>query len=366
MAKEFSATGPRGQDPLRGTKSPGTGYLYIAVIMFVAITAGTFLSGGFIPFDPNGPNGPPTLEPYYGVNGEDVQTINFVSKAPDPKNNLQLKTFSVRVCGATSVFDFLIDTSASMADDNKIERLRAGLQAFVKQLAPSAVVGIQTFSAVVQERVKLDYLKNNRVQVVANVQGLKADGWTKMRSGFQLAKTDLASAIGTNKFPNYNYFLIVLSDGVPETPGGSNDPPRTCLNPPGIVPDPLWGTEGRCFAIEQDPRVPTNLADDIKKMGVQIYAMGIFSKTAVSDGVMKPYLENLLMNVVSSPSNQHYYSTNTEVVNLTDMLKKLGTTLCQDFIGGDNSLTPTTHNYPFPTYPNNITNVPVSPPGGHF
>lgn len=366
MATQFSATGPRGQNPLRGTKSPGTGFLYVAVIMFVAIAAGTLLSGGFIPVDPNGPGGPPTLEPYFGANGVDQQEINFPSATIDPHNNLQLKTFGVNICGSQSVFDFLIDTSGSMQDDNKIARLKSGLQAFVKTLSSSAVVGIQTFSSVIQERASLDYLKNNRAQVVANIDGLSAAGGTRMRDGFQLAKASMVDAVSKNKFPGYKYYLIVLSDGVPEAPGGPKD--ADCLTPPGRVKDPLWdsspgaGDGERCFDQKLDPTKPTDLSADIKNIGAKIYTVGIFSQAAVSDTIMKPYLEDLLRRIASSPSL--YFSTDVNAVNLTEILKELSTTFCQGYIGGAGS--PTPQNYPFPTFPIKDINHPFDPPGGSF
>lgn len=55
--------------PLRGARSPGVGYLFVLLAMFFIIAAGTLLSGGMIPVDPNGPGGPPTLEPYFGAGG---------------------------------------------------------------------------------------------------------------------------------------------------------------------------------------------------------------------------------------------------------------------------------------------------------
>jgi hypothetical protein len=360
--------------PVKGSKSPGIGYLYVVVLLFLAIASGTLLSGGFVPVDPNSPAGPPTLAPYWNEFGQDGYEIIFPSATIDPKNNLQLKTFKVNVCGSTSVINFLIDTSGSMIDDNKIYKLRDGLRTFTKKLAPSAVIGMQTFSSVVQERVRLDYYSRNKVQVIANIENLNAGGWTRMRDGFQLAKTVLADAITKNRFPGYKYYLVVLGDGVPETPDATKS--QKCQTPPGIVPDPLWdnppgsGNGIRCFDPEQNPlgapSNPINLARDIKNLGAEIYTVGIFSPSAISDQTMKPYLETLFRTVASDPVSEHYYGTQLENVNLEEVLKNLTQALCQDDLGGDDSTTPTPRNYPFPTFPHGDLHPTYPGPGGQF
>jgi len=358
--------------PIVGSRAPGIGYLYIAVIMFLAMMAGTLLSGGFIPVDPNSPKGPPTLPPYFQEMGQDTQRIVFPSGSPDPRNNLQLKTFKVNVCGSKAVIDLLVDTSESMVDDGKINRLKEGLREFTQKLAPSAVIGIHTFSGTVQERVPLDYVSANRTLVTSTIDSMSPDGWTRMRDGFQLVKEKVVDAIQKDKYPGYKYFVVLLSDGVPEIPKTQN--PRTCKTPPGVVNDPLWcgnqncaAGEGRCFTEEQDPREPTNLAQDLKDVGVEVYSVGIFSQSAVSDQVMRPYFEELLQNVASEPSSAHYFGTDQNALNLEEILQSLVTSLCDEEIGTSaEELTPTTINYPFVTYPDNATHVPFAPPGGEF
>src|SRR5258707_1286221 len=108
--------------PLKGAKSPGIGYIYVLVLLFVAIAVGTVLSGGFVPVDPNGPGGPPSLPPYFNASDYGRQKIVMPPGAltPDPRGNLQLKTFFVKTCGLNTAVDFLIDTSGSMSQDGKI------------------------------------------------------------------------------------------------------------------------------------------------------------------------------------------------------------------------------------------------------
>lgn len=311
---------------VKGSKAPGIGYLYVLVLMFVAIAAATVLSGGFVPVDPNGPGGPPTLPPYFDSSDYGQQKIILPSDAltPDARKNLQLKTFLVNTCGLNTAILFLIDTSASMQDYGKITKEKDDLNAFVKQLAGLSVIGMVTFSAEIKERVPMDYYKNNKQQVGATIDGLSPQGWTRTRTGFLKAQDILSAAISQNKFPGYHYNLILLTDGVPEIPQEAGAPPRICE---AHVADPLWGAAGRCFSQEEDPRIPTNVATTIKNLGVQIYTVAIESPES-SDVYMKPYLENLLSNLASTPTSSHFY-TSLNAGNLNQILDSVITKICQ-------------------------------------
>lgn len=313
----------RGKSPYKGSKSPGIGYLYVLLIMFIAIVAGNALSGGAIPVDPNGPGGPPTLPPYYGADGDaDQQQIILPSEVlqPDGKKSLQLQTFQVKSCAQTTVVDLLVDTSGSMKDAGKLGKLKDALTQATKRMSRSSVVGMQTFSAVVKERVPLDYYRNNKAALQANINGLSADGWTRTRDGMNAARTAIVDAKSKNKFPGYKYTLVLLTDGVPELA----TEPRTCI---ATAPDPDVGT--RCFAKEQDPRVPSNIAAELKQSGVEIYTIGIYSPQYASDKALMPYLQQLLKELASGPD--HYFDS----VNATDLksvLDKIFTTICNQNI----------------------------------
>lgn len=308
--------------PLRGAKSPGIGYIYILLTMMIAIAAATLLSGGFVPVDPTGPGGPPTIEPYYDPDDYGKQNI-IMPTGPDSgaQKNLQLKTFTVNTCASKTAFDFLIDTSGSMKFSGKMNNTQTALREFMKNLAGKSVVGIQTFSKDVKEQVPLNYYKINKEEVNTAINGLEPDGYTRTRDGFQIAKQKLIEAMNSRKFPGYKYSLIVMTDGVPEIPP---DQPRTCIKE---ADDPNTAPAKRCFAKEQDPRIPTNLADDIKNIGVTIYTINIYSPDYPSDTVMLPYLEALLKEVATQPSSTHYYSS-INAGNLQKVFEDMTTIIC--------------------------------------
>src|SRR5664279_2860801 len=167
--------------PLVGSKKPGSGGVFIFILLIILVVGASVFSGGFIPVDPNGPGGPPSLPPYFGANGEiENQQIILPSGAltPNPKENLQLKTFKVNTCLNKIAVDFLIDTSGSFAYDGKLDNLKNSLRSFTARMSNMSVIGIQTFSQVVTERIPLDYYVNQKVQVKATIDGLQANGNT--------------------------------------------------------------------------------------------------------------------------------------------------------------------------------------------
>jgi hypothetical protein len=310
--------------PNRGSISPGIGYLYVLVGMFMIIGAGFLLSGGFTPVDPNGPGGPPTLDPYFNAADYGEQKKIYpsnIARAAD--KNLQLKTFKVNTCGQKTAIDFLIDTSGSMQQDGKIDKEKVALKALTKRLTAKSVIGIHTFSQKANEEVPLSLYGDVKDQVMKSIEGLKPDRETRTRDGFSLVKQRLTESITTNKYPGYSYALILITDGVPEIPP---DQPRTCLPNNNFQPyDPVYQSN-RCFAQEQDPRVPTNLPADIKGLGVKIYTVGIFSQST-TDKQFYPYLSALLKEIASEPDN---YFESIEGGTLDKILNEVLNSICEE------------------------------------
>jgi hypothetical protein len=295
----------------RRPKGSGAGSLYVIVILILLFIGAVMFTGGLAPSITNPTSGllPPSTTP-----GE--QEIVFPSDAT-PQNTLQMRSFSVSTCQQKTAVDFVIDVSGSMGFDNKIGKERDALTAFTNQLATNSVIGIQTFSTNVQEKIPISYYKDVKTQVQGTINGLQAGGWTSTRDAMNLAKQKLSDAITQNKFPGYQYSLILLTDGVPETQN-----PKQCEV---RVPDPQQGGT-RCFAADQDPRIPTDLSADVKNLGVQIYSIGIYS-TQTSDQALQPYLQALLQDVASKPLETHFYTT-INADNLKQILNGLVQKLC--------------------------------------
>ncbi len=297
--------------PRKGSRPPlpyreaRTNSISILLIMGLIIAAAFMTSGGKAPVDPNGPGGPPTLPPYFSVKDYPRQNIIVPSDTqPDEyRKNLQLKTFTVDNCGENSVMVFLIDESGSMNDAGKWGNIKNALAYFFGNMGGKTVTGIYGFSKGVREAIPISYYKDVKPQVATYIQKTKPSGWTRTRDGMKLVKEKLEEIITEKVYPGYKVNLVIITDGVPEVPP---EQPRTCYVE---ADDPDTAPAKRCFAREQDPRVPTNLSREIQQMGVDIYSINVYSPSYPSDRVMFPYLEAMLKEIVTPPVDTHYYSS---------------------------------------------------------
>jgi von Willebrand factor type A domain len=309
-----------------GQQGGGGGFLYVFLIMVLMIGVGTVLSGGFVPLDPNGPEGPPTLEPYFDQSDYGQQNV-ILPTGPTLAGNdksLQLKTFKVNTCGQKTVVEFVVDTSGSMKFDNKMSKTKEALKTFTSKLPGKAGIGMVSFSDEVKEEIPLDFYKEVKEDTAEAIEGLDSDGWTRTRDGLAKAMTSIQAAKVSAKFPNdYKYVLILMTDGVPEVPPSQ---PRTCYVE---TDDPNTAPAKRCFAKDQDPLVAPNIAQQLKNSGVEIYAINIYSPSYASDKVMYPYLKKLLQDVISPPLDTHYFET-ISADNLQKVLDNVINNACEE------------------------------------
>lgn len=323
MRTDFNYKEPRGSRP-PPSQRPRTGGLSIFFIMGMVIAGAFYISGGGQPVDPNGPGGPPTLEPHFNRADYPAQRVIMpTDPQTDADRNLQLKTFNVSNCGKNTAMVFLIDTSGSMKFANKIDNTKTALKYFLNNLGGKSVVGVYTFSKDVKEEVPIGYYKDNKKEVDESIEKLKPDGWTRTRDGMVLVRTKMAEIIQEEAFPGYKYSLVIMTDGVPEIPPEEK---RTCYV---TASDPNTAPALRCFAKEQDPREPTDVAKEIKTMGADIYSVNIYSPNYPSDVVMFPYLEALLKEVASQPTETHYFSS-VNGQNLQKILDSVVNSICYD------------------------------------
>lgn len=309
-----------------GRKKSSNGALYLLLLLFFAVMAAFSLSGGSMPIDPNDTGGPPTLPPYFNEENEDLKQAIIVPSdinSSNSKDKLQLKTFSANICMNEVAVDFLVDTSGSFQYDNKLENLKKALTSFTTRMSNLTVIGMQSFSAKVYERVPLDYYKNQKLQMKVTIDNLQANGNTRTRDGFLLAQKLIMEAKNANKFKGYHYVLVLLTDGIPEL---NPSEPRTCEG--AEVADPLTAPALRCFAREEDPRYPTNVPDELKKNGVSIFSIGIYSPNRPSDAAFQPQLEALLQEISSQPYKDYYFSS-VNGGDLAQVLDKIFLAVCQ-------------------------------------
>jgi len=317
-------------------KRPSTSSLSIVFVMGLVLVGAFIASGNLIPVDPNGPGGPPTLQPYY--NPADYPNQHIVTPTggfPGSKKNLQLETFQVDNCGQNSVIMFLIDTSGSMSYANKMSNEKKALSYFTSNMGGLSAIGIDNFGQEdgVKTDLNLSYYKDVKNQVQQIINGFTPKGGTPTRDVMELAYKQLKQSITDEDYPGYAYNLVLITDGVPE-----KLPPRTCYVQ---TYDPNDAPLPRCFTVQEDPTVPTNIPQEIKDLGVDVYAINVYSPTWASDAFMFPYLDKLLRNVVSDPVNSHYY-VSTNASNLSAILQSINNNICYNQLNGTANTTTNT------------------------
>lgn len=309
------------------SKRPSTSSLSVLFVMALVVAGAFIASGSLVPLDPNGPGGPPTLEPYYNTADYPQQHIvPPTGSIPNGQQKLQLQTFNVDNCGENSAIMFVIDTSGSMSYAGKMDNTKRALHYFVNNIGGKTVIGINTFSKDVITKLYLSYYKDVKKQVPGIINGLTPGGWTRTRDALESAKEELTKSIRDEDYPGYQYNLVLMTDGVPEIP----DAGRHCEV---TVPDPNLANGIRCFAREEDPRYPTDVSNEIKALGVDIYTINVYSPSYRSDKLLFPYLEALLKEVASPPLNTHYY-VSTNASNLSEILKNISNSICYGSFNG--------------------------------
>ncbi|MGE5041981.1 MAG: VWA domain-containing protein [Candidatus Levyibacteriota bacterium] len=300
-------------------------YLLLAVII-----AGAFFLAGGIPsfnFSPtdNTPAGQPVLE------------------TPDPqRNDLQLKTLKFKGCTTTTAIDFLIDTSGSMGDNNKLTNLEQALTNFSKNFNDSTVTGLRRFSAspnycnapITERLVPIDFYSQNKTQFSSAVGNLCPSGGTNTRTAFAAELADMQQMVTDQRFKDKNFNLIFLTDGIPEDHSfplqgdcqqfvNSDFPVCTPYTQPGSKP------ACRCFDSSQDPTANPQIAQQIQALkslngnNVHIYALLVFDP--VIDAPFKAKVDNMMTAIASTP--QDYLQT-TDPTQISALYGQIAQKIC--------------------------------------
>ena len=308
------------------SKRPSTSSLSILFVMAFVIAGAFVASGNVTPVDPNGPGGPPTLQPYYNPADYPVQHIVTPTNGyATNKQNLQLETFNVDNCGENSVILFVTDVSGSMQFFNKMGNEKSALSYFTTNMGGLSGVGLISFGDIVKDELPLTYLKDARPQVAKAIANLTPHGYTHTRDAMQMAYDELHQSLLNDDFPGYKYNLVLLTDGVPEIP-----PPRHCLD---STPDPNTAPLPRCFAIEQDPTQSPDITAEIKALGVDIYVINVYSPDYPSDKYFQKDLVPLLERIASTPLDTHYF-VSINGGNLSQVLQSIDSSICYNNFDG--------------------------------
>src|SRR3989344_6004738 len=271
----------------------------VLLILIPVFLLSYFLAGGIdspFPKKVAVPSGEPRAlaEAAPSGDGKQLQINDLRFRPPSPQPSPPLPPTASQqpsTCppGQKVAVDMLLDTSGSMARGSRINNLSNVVNNFVSlYLQNDDIIGIQEFSDFPADVVPINTKSNNSSYFPLT---LITHNFTHMNDGMLFAQNKILTARST--YPGYNWVLIFLSDGVPETASS--------------LPDPT--------------QVPTGTASVIKASGVRIISIGLelysLGEPAAS------YARNLMTSVASSPSDYHDATT----TNLGDIYRDIAQVL---------------------------------------
>ncbi len=287
-----------------GVSLTGPGTVFTISFIALAIGMGVLLSRGVTPksvlSDP-------------GETGE----LEVVLETPAPNGSrLQLKTIKFKECASKAAVGLIIDRSGSM-QGAKVVNMQDALATFTGGLGAQSVIGMVSFSSEPQETsedVPFSRYQDVKGQVASAIKSYNPPGGsTHTRAAFELMKEKIIEA--QKKFPENDFAMILLSDGIPESATEASSCPS----------GRRFGN--RCFALTQDPTQNPSIAKEIRDAGINVYAIAIYDKNDPSDIYFLPDMRNMMTNIVSDPAN--FYET-PDPTKLKQIYKEIAQKICSD------------------------------------
>ena len=282
--------------------APGT----VITLGFIALAIGMgiLLSHGVTPTSP-------LSDP--GETGD----IELVIETPVPNDDkgLQLKTLKFRECGSKAAVGLLVDRSGSMAG-KKMSDLKAALTSFTGGLSNESVIGMSSFSSndgsiAVREDIPFSRYGDAKTQTGFAIRSLVANGATNTRTAFLFMRDKILAA--KEAFPEQEFALIFLSDGIPE------------MNPADCSSGRQYSN--RCFANSQDPTIPPSVPQEIKDAGIRIFAIAIYDANKPDDNFFLPDMRAMMQKIATDASS--YYET-PDTSKLKEIYKSIAQKICND------------------------------------
>ncbi|OGH04576.1 MAG: hypothetical protein A2W22_04910 [Candidatus Levybacteria bacterium RBG_16_35_11] len=275
--------------------------VFVLVILFIVALFAFYNVGGIFPEK---------------LNTTGSQGGSYVMVTPVPgssSQSLQLNFVKFKGCSSTTAVDFLVDRSGSM-EGQKLTLLKQGILSFASKLSDQSVFGLQTFAdppnIVWKNDINPDLFSNVKSNITNVVCSLQANGATHTKDAFEQTKAVLADT--QKRFSERQLAFIFVSDGIPET-GTRNNLCRLQGK------TELCNSSCRCFDPAQDP---TQIAEQIKAMGIKIYSIGYVDK---NDDFATNQLKGLMERVASSPDKAHMAPNEAEVIKI---LNDIGYEIC--------------------------------------
>ncbi len=159
---------------------------------------------GFRPSDLKADPQPPLT----AANGVDPKQPQRVLGLPEPRVLAALKKAWRSDRKPANVL-LVLDTSGSMTQDKRLANAKAGLRAFLKEVAPQDNIGLTIFSDRIQPLVPIAPARSNRAQLRRIVSNLVADGGTAIYDATTEGVAQVSKLADTSRINA----VVLLTDG---------------------------------------------------------------------------------------------------------------------------------------------------------
>lgn len=212
----------------------GAARVFIDYVLTEAVQQ-IIMAEGFRPANPDVELGFPFVE----ENGVDPAQPRAVLDVPAPDVVAAIQQSWAFVKKQADIV-LLVDTSGSMANEDKIAQAIAAAEAFVNATESSNRIGLTTFSDIVEERVPLGNAEAVFDQMRSHIRSLRANGGTELF----MAVRDVVGEMNKEDDSNRIRAVVILSDGADTGDAGvalqdairAIEASRDSLNPVIVIP----------------------------------------------------------------------------------------------------------------------------------
>jgi Ca-activated chloride channel family protein len=155
---------------------------------------------------------PPAGSAISKANGADPAEPRHVLQPPDPRVLDAIKRTWRRDRKPANML-LAVDISDSMNEENRLNRAKAGLQAFVHDSQPQDSIGLLTFADEVHQLVPIAPLPKNRALLERTIDGLVTNGHTALYD----AVDESVKRVAATRSKDHIDAVVVLSDGADTT-----------------------------------------------------------------------------------------------------------------------------------------------------
>lgn len=258
---------------------------YVLLIFGIIVVGSIIMSNGIFPKGPVNP----------------LERLRFeIGKVDDNKDKkapaLQLRAARVK-CDKKVAASFIVDTSGSMKQGNRMNQVKAALADFASDFPSQGLINLYTYSNNVVESVPLSQYGQSQNEFAEAVAAMAPQSETRTRDALNFARQQLN--LRRQQYPDYDMSVILISDGVPETTENNNRLGKT-----------------HQYDATQDP---SDIATALKNDGFTVYTVAI--PDTLDEAQNKKHQE-IMKAAASTPDDYYIPIDYNELTNTVTTISK--------------------------------------------